>query len=120
MIYALHEHELKPQADEVLYNKEISNALGDLTIPGLLHAAHLKGIKGKRSSKYAILWIFESETALMDNFGTPDNPKLPEKRLHYENNVLAPFLDRHPDTINFTDYRILYSTTVPCFNAKQP
>jgi hypothetical protein len=107
MIYAIHEHELKPDADEVAYERDVAAALAQMKVPGLLHAHHLKGVRGERSGKYAVLWVFANEAALVENFGPPDNRKWPADWLHYENVILARYLDRHPDTIDYTDYRPL-------------
>jgi len=106
-VYAIHEHELREGVDVGQYEKEVQQALSNLNIPGLLTTLHLKGFKGKRSNKYGVLWIFVDEKSLEDNFGTPENPKWPEDWLHYENDVLAKFLDRHPDKIDYTDYHVI-------------
>ena len=106
-VFSIHEHELREGVDPVQYEKEVSAALQTLHIPGLLHVRHLKGFKGKRVQKYTVLWTFESEDAIVQNFGTSDNPKWPEDWLRYENDVLAKFLDRHPDKIDFTDFHVI-------------
>lgn len=107
-VIAFHEHELKPGVDAKIYEQKVSEAIKKLQVPGLLEVYHLKGFKGERSGKYAVLWTFESEEAIVKNFGTPDDPKWPKDWLYYENEVLAPFLDRHPDKINFTDHHVLF------------
>ncbi len=106
-IIAIHEHELKPNVNPKQYEQEVDYALTTLNIPGLLKAYHLKGFKGKRNGRYAVVWIFENKDAITKNFGTPENPKWPKDWLHYENEILAKFLDRHPDSIDFTDYEII-------------
>ena len=103
-VYAIHEHELRRGVDEREYERQVGEAIRNLRVPGLLHAIHLKGFKAQREGKYAVLWIFENQEAIVRNFGTSDNPKHPADWLHYENDVLAKFIDRKPDTINFTDY----------------
>lgn len=107
MIYAIHEHELKPDADAAAYERDVADALTRMKVSGLLHAHHLKGVRGERSGKYAVLWVFANEAALEANFGTPDNRQWPADWLHYETVILARYLDRHPDTIDYTDYRPL-------------
>ncbi len=107
MIYAIHEHELKTGTDIAQYERDVAAALARMKVPGLLHALHLKGIGGERSGRYGVLWVFENEDALAQNFGGPNERKWPPDWLHYENVVLAPYLDRHPDTITYTDYRSL-------------
>jgi 4-alpha-glucanotransferase len=106
-VYALHEHDLLPSANKRDYEAKVGEAIKKLRVDGLLNAYHLKGFKGERQGKYAVLWIFASEEAIVQNFGTPENPKWPEEWLHYENEVLAPFIDRHPDKINFSDYHVV-------------
>lgn len=106
-VFAIHEHELKPECDIEQYEKEVRAAVEEMNIPGLLGAHFLKGFKGERSGRYAVLWIFENEEAILNNFGTPDNPKWPDKWLIYENKILAKYLICHPDKIKFTDYKMI-------------
>jgi hypothetical protein len=107
MIYAIHEHELKPGVDIAQYEQAVAAAIAQMKIPGLLAAHHLRGLRGVRANRYAVLWIFTSEAALAENFGTPEQRRWPPDWAYYENVVLAPFLDRHPDTIDYTDYRVV-------------
>jgi hypothetical protein len=114
MIYCVHEHELLPGVDIAQYERDVARAIAAMQVPGLLHARHLKGIGGVRSGRYAVLWLFANEEALLQNFGGPREQTWPAAWLHYEDVVLAPYLDRHGDKIDFTDYRPLqevsYST----------
>ncbi len=107
MIYAMHEHELRPGVDIARYESDVAAALQQMKVPGLLQAVHLKGYHGKRSDSYAVLWIFENAEALILNFGTPEQRKFPADWLYYENEILAQYLDRDPDTIDYTDYAII-------------
>lgn len=107
MIYAVHEHELLPDVDLAAYEHDVAAAIGKMQVPGLLQAIHLKGIGGKRPGNYAVLWLFESAAALTRNFGTPAARKFPPDWLYYEHEVLTKYLDRHPDTIDYTDYTIV-------------
>jgi hypothetical protein len=107
MIYAIHEHELRPGVDIVCYENDVAAALQQMKVPGLLQAIHLKGFGGERLDKYAVLWIFENVEALTRNFGTPEQRKFPADWLYYENVILAQYLDRHPDAIDYTDYNIV-------------
>ncbi len=106
-VYAIHEHNLRSSANKVAHETQIGEAIKNLRVPGLLRARHLKAFKGKRQGSYAVLWIFESEDAIVQNFGTPENPKWPADWLHYENGVLAQFIDEHPDKIDFSDYEAI-------------
>jgi hypothetical protein len=105
MIYAIHEHELKPGVDVTQYERDVATAIAHMNIPGLVAAHHLRGWRGVRRKRYAVLWIFASEATLTENFGTPDQRRWPPDWDHYENVVLAQYLDRHPDAIDYTDYR---------------
>lgn len=113
MIYAIHEHELKPGADATRYQQDVAAAIARMNIPGLRFACHLQGLRGARENRYAVLWVFESEAALTENFGTPDQRRWPPDWEHYENDVLAHYLDRHPDAITYTDYRRLQGFDFP-------
>ena len=106
-IFSLHEHELKPDVDEEAYKRDVAEAINRLRVPGLLKAYHVQGFKGVRDQGYGVLWVFEKEETIVENFGTPENPKWPKDWLYYENEILTKYLDRHPDTVNFTDYAIL-------------
>lgn len=105
-IIAIHEHVLRPYINAEEYEKAVGEAIGELKIPGLLRAFHLKGFKGTRQGEYSIIWVFANQKVLEDNFGTPDKPKLPESWLHYENDVLAQYIIDEPDKIVFTDYKV--------------
>lgn len=107
MIYAMHEHELRSGVDITGYENDVAAALQQMKVSGLLQAVHLKGFHGKRNNRYAVLWIFENAEALTLNFGTPEQRKFPDDWLHYENVILARYLDRDPDTIDYTDYNMI-------------
>jgi len=104
---SIHEHELKSDVDRGCYEKEVSEALKNLKVPGLLKAYLLKGFKGERVNSYAVVWIWKNKRVIKENFGTFDNPKWPQDWLYYENEVLAKYLTCHPDKINFTCYDII-------------
>jgi len=113
MIYALHEHELKPGVDIAQYERDVAAAIARMEVPGLLAAHHLHGLRGVRANRYAVLWIFASAEALSEKFGTPDQPRWPPDWAHYENVVLINYLDRHPDTVEYTDYTELQGFSYP-------
>ena len=109
-IISVHEYELRPGVRE----EELEHALQDaerrglFELPGLIGHRFLKGLKGARPGRYAAIWIFESRAAWEKLWGTPDAPRppadYPDKWKVWENEVLAPFLVQHPDTIRFTSY----------------
>ncbi len=106
-VVSIHEHELKGDVDSAEYEREVSEILKNLKVPGLLQAYLLKGFKGERMNKYAVVWIWKNKQVIKENFGTLDNPKWSEDWLYYENEVLAKYLTCHPDKINFTCYDII-------------
>ena len=119
-VYAIHEHNLKASADRSAYEAAIGRAIQELRIPGLLHGRHLKAFKEKREGEYTVLWVFENKEAIEQNFGTPENPKWPEAWLWYENELLAPYIEEHPDKISFTDYEELSSRLLIIRAARSP
>lgn len=107
MICAIHEHELRPEVDVAAYERDVATAIAQMRITGLRQAFHLKGWRGARAGRYAVLWIFASMAALEENFGTADQRRWPPAWSDYENTILTRYLDRHPDTIVYTDYSLV-------------
>lgn len=103
-IYAIHEYELKRGVMSNEFESAIVNKLANLHMTGLVSKHLLRGYKGERKGKYAVLWIFESQEALEKLFGTETRP-LPEPPdfVGYEN-FIAKYIDREPMQITFTDY----------------
>lgn len=106
-VISIHEHALKSDINIPGYEREVSETLKNLKVPGLLQAYLLKGFKGERTNSYAVVWVWKNKQVIKENFGTLDNPKWPEDWLYYENEVLAKYLTCHPDNINFTCYDII-------------
>src|ERR687893_966541 len=101
-IFAIHEYELKQDTDSQEFGSILKNSLlsKELDMPGLESRHLLKGYKGERKGKYSFLWIFKSQEALEELFGTEENPKRgPVNFVNFEDNVLSKFLDRHEDNI---------------------
>jgi len=109
-VYAVHEYELRagvsPEQFEQAVRQAVKRNLFDL--PGLVEYRFLKGIKGERTGRYAALWIFESLEAWEKLWGPPAQPfpkeRYPKNWLIWEDEILAPLLDRDPDKIVYTDY----------------
>jgi heme-degrading monooxygenase HmoA len=106
-IFAIHEYELRHDTDSQEFESILKNTLlsKELDMPGLESRHLLKGDKGERKSKYSVLWIFKSQEALEELFGTEEKPKRgPVNFVNFEDNILSRFLDRPADKIVFTDY----------------
>ena len=109
-MFGIHEYVLKPGEDEYEFQRAVRQAEGRgiFKLPGLVDHCFLKGIKGERIGSYAAIWVFESREAWEQLWGTLEQPlrkqDYPENWKVWEEEVLAPFLDRQPDTITFTAY----------------
>jgi hypothetical protein len=121
-IFAIHEYELRHDTDSQEFESVLKNTLlsKELNMPGLESRHLLKGYKGKRKSKYSVLWIFKSQEALEELFGIEEKPKRgPVNFVNFEDNILSKFLDRPADKIVFTDYWELTSTGSSSFSSRQ-
>jgi hypothetical protein len=109
-VISIHEYELKPGVDADDFERAVRDAerrhLFDL--PGLSEHCFLRGMKGDRRSCYAAVWVYDSRAAWEALWGPLDAPRPPSEYPQnwkiWENEVLAPLLARHPDTIRFTSY----------------
>jgi hypothetical protein len=112
-VISIHEYDLKPYADEAAFERAIHEAerRGLFALPGLVEHHFLKGLKGGRKGGYTAVWIFESREAWERLWGSLEAPRPPSRYPKmwraWENEVLAPFLAQHPDTIRFTSYEAL-------------
>ena len=109
-IISVHEYELKPDVDPRAFERAILDAKkrGLLELTGLSEVHLLEGIKGSRTGSYASVWIYQDRQAWEKLWGPPDKLKgksdYPENWRIWEEEILAPFLDRDPDKIVLTSY----------------
>lgn len=105
-VISVHEYKLKPDVETVQFEKAVRKY--PISLPGLADYYLLKGVRGSRKNSYAAVWIYESEEAWENLWGSRDNPvsrkDYLENWLVWEDAVLAPLLDRDPDKIKFTSY----------------
>jgi hypothetical protein len=112
-VISIHEYDLKPDVDEAAFERAIRDAerRGLFDLAGLVEHHFLKGIKGARRGGYTAVWIFESREAWEKLWGGLEAPRQPAEYpitwTVWENEILAPLLARHPDTIRFTSYEEL-------------
>ena len=112
-VISVHEYVLKEDADADQFDRAIRKAReeGIPDVPGLEEYYLVKGIRGAKKDHYAAIWIYENPEAWAMLWGPPDQPldkeDYPNNWKTWEEHVLAPFLDRDPDTIRFTAYREL-------------
>jgi hypothetical protein len=106
-VVAVHELELKPDADRAGFERVVRREIADLGrhMPGLVERRFLIGYKAERKGEYAMLWVFESAAALEALFGTEADPRQgPKAFVRYEA-AIGPYLAApRPDLIRYTDY----------------
>lgn len=109
-VVSVHEYTLKHGVDEAAFEHALrdAEAAGLLNIPGLVSHHFVKGLRGARRGCYAAIWIYNSREAWEALWGSVDHPRspkeYPENWKVWEKQVLARFLDRDPDSIQYTSY----------------
>ena len=110
-IISVHEYSLRSDVLEEHFEQAILKAREDglLSLPGLEACYFAKGIKGARGDHYIALWVYENREAWEKLWGTIDDlipsEEYPIKWRIWERQVLAPFLDRDPDLIEYGSYQ---------------
>lgn len=112
-IISVHEYVLKPGVNEIEFEDAIQKARtrGLLQLPGLREYHFVKGLRGARKGQYATIWVYESKDAWEKLWGSAARPckkqDYPDNWKIWEEEVLAPFLSKEPDKIEFTAYEEL-------------
>jgi heme-degrading monooxygenase HmoA len=112
-LISVHEYELKPRTDPKRFEQTVRDAetRGLFDLPGLISHHFVRGVKGARREAYAAVWVYESREAWERLWGTLEQPRTPEaypeKWRIWEQELLAPILNDHPDAIRFTAYEEL-------------
>ncbi len=114
-VISVHEYSLK----EGIIGKEFEHAIqiarqrGLFELLGMTSWTFLRGVRGKRQNTYAAIWIYDSLQSWEALWGSLDQPipksAYPESWQIWEQEILAPLLDRPPDEIDFTAYLELQS-----------
>ena len=113
LVISVHEYDLKPGVEAAQFERafQAAEVRGLFELPGLVKYHFVKGIRGARTGKYAVLWVYESQEAWERLWGTIDQPipkgKYPEKWSIWENEILAKYLIQDPDRISYTSYLVL-------------
>lgn len=109
-VISIHEYQLKPGADPQQFERAIQLAKesGLLELPGLVECLFVKGLRGQREGQYAFIWIYESREAWEKLWGPAPSPAGKDDYPHnwriWEDRILAEYLDRQPDSVEFTAY----------------
>ena len=112
-VVSVHEYTLNEGVGPAAFEEAVAEAerrdLFDL--PGLAEYRFLEGLRGENEGRYAALWTYESRAAWAELWGEPGEPidpdEYPERWRTWEEELLAPLLDRDPDEIAFTSYEVL-------------
>lgn len=109
-IVSVHEYELRPGVSGQDFERAARQAQqrGLFALPGLVAFRILRGIKGARRGRYAAIWVYRDRAAWEAIWGPPAAPKAkheyPEAWRVWEDELLAPLLERDPDRISYTSY----------------
>jgi hypothetical protein len=109
-VVSVHEYVLRPDVDPEEFERALRAARlrGLFDLPGLRDVQFLRTLRGTRGHAYAAIWIYESREAWEALWGAPGDATPTEAYSdawrEWEDNVLARFLDRDPDTIDFAAY----------------
>jgi hypothetical protein len=109
-VVSVHEYRLRPSADPMEFERAFAQARrrGLFALPGLRDARLLRTLRGTGGHAYAALWTYESREAWEALWGPPGAPApkqaYPDAWHEWEEVVLAPFLDREPDAVEYAAY----------------
>jgi hypothetical protein len=109
-VISIHEYQLTPGTSGRVFENAVLEAResGLLQLPGLVESGFLRRIRGTRPATYGAIWTYESVGAWENLWGTISSPleprDYPENWRTWEDRVLAQYLDRHPDRIEFCTY----------------
>ena len=107
-IISIHEYSLRSGVSGEDFEKAVETAVrrGLFRLPGLEAYHFLRGVKGHRKGEYAAVWIYRDREAWEELWGPPEHPvgkeNYPEPWKIWEDEILAPLLDRDPDRIIYT------------------
>ena len=109
-VISVHEYSLKEgiPGKEFEHAVQIARQRGLFELPGMTSWTFLRGVRGRRQNSYAAIWIYDSLKNWEALWGSFDQPipksAYPESWQIWEQEILAPLLDRPPDEIDFTAY----------------
>jgi hypothetical protein len=110
MIVSMHEYILRPGVEEGAFLQAVDQARqeGLFSLPGLKGFHFLRGLRGVRAGEFASIWFYDSRAAWEALWGPLDAPhpqeRYPQGWHRWEQELLAPLLDRPPDEITYTAY----------------
>ena len=109
-VICVHEYVLKEEITGIEFEHAVHIAQQRrlFELPGMTSWSFLRGLRGEHQNAYAAIWIYDSLQSWEALWGSLDQPvptaAYPKSWKIWEQEVLAPLLDRPPDEIDFTAY----------------
>lgn len=110
-VISVHEYTLRAGVEVEEFERALNQAINSdlLVLPELQDFHIVKGLRGERQGCYAAIWVYTSREAWERLWGPSHQPRpkaaYPPAWQTWEDQVLAPFLDRDPDRITYTAYQ---------------
>ena len=109
-VISVHEYVLAPGVESQAFEDAVQTAeeqeLFDL--PGLVEYRFVEKLRGSRPARYAAVWIYEDRDAWQSTWGSVEEPmpreQYPRKWRIWEDELLAPLLDREPQFVEYAAY----------------
>ncbi len=107
---SVHEYVLKPGVGARAFEQAVDDAAGRgcFDLPGLIDYKFVRRLRGSRPAHYAAIWTYESRDAWARLWGEPGHAKprdqFPTQWKVWEDEILAPLLDRDPQFIEYAAY----------------
>jgi hypothetical protein len=112
-VFSIHEYDLRAGVTPQDFERALraGERRGLLALPGLGGHRFLRGLRGERQGRHAALWWYDRREDWETLWGPIDRPHPPSEHPPswriWEDNILAPFLDRLPDQVRFTAYEVI-------------
>jgi len=110
-VLSIHEYSLKKGVKSKTFENAVKRARrrGLFNLPGLERYHFMRRLRGKSEPDYAAVWIYRSREAWAALWGDVSNPcskeSYPANWQIWEQEILAPLLDRDPDRIDYAAYQ---------------
>lgn len=109
-VTSVHEYVLAPGVDPEAFEAAVRAAeqRGLFDLPGLVEYRFVNKLRGSRPAHFAAIWTYESREAWARLWGGVDDPiprdRFPDNWKVWEDELLAPLLDRDPQFIEYAAY----------------
>jgi hypothetical protein len=109
-VFSIHEYVLKRGVAADVFEAAVDDAArrGCFDLPGLVDYRFVRRLRGSQPAHYAAIWTYESRDAWAKLWGNRGNAKpkdrFPSQWEIWEDEILAPLLDRDPQFIEYAAY----------------